>query len=197
MIENTICPYCCRALIKAENQDNSRSVEHLIPNAALTRKRKNDEGDFYACRKCNSKKSSMDYILGIIAKAQSNDDTLAANTLINSVVKDNGATKRIIDMLNTANAAEEGTIHAEMPIDAKELIEYIHYLGKGQYFKVNGKPYNPNTQIMDPTFANKQILSWIENSYVRQCKRNPFLDLQKNSHTEIISNGECFNIFKE
>jgi hypothetical protein len=75
MIENNISPYCWRLLIKAENKDNSRSVEHLMPNAALTRRRKNDEGDFCACRRCNSRKSSIDYVLGVITKAQHNLQT--------------------------------------------------------------------------------------------------------------------------
>ena len=68
MIRNSVCPYCRKPMVKAENKENSRSVEHLIPNAALTRKRMNDEGDFYACRKCNSRKSHIDYVLGTIAK---------------------------------------------------------------------------------------------------------------------------------
>ena len=143
MIENKVCPYCRRSLIKAENQDNSRSVEHLIPNAVLTRRRKKDEGDFYACRKCNSKKSNIDYILGVIALGQSSDDALAADTLINAILKDNGASKRLIDMTHTAKPTNEGTVHAEMPINAKELLEYMRYLGKGQFFKVKHKLYNP------------------------------------------------------
>ena len=191
MIENKICPYCRRSIIKAENQDNSRSVEHLIPNAVLTRKRNKDEGDFYACRKCNSKKSGIDYILGVIAKAQSINNTLAADTLINAILKDNGATKRFIDMTHTARPTSEGTVHAEIPINAKELIEYIRYLGKGQFFKVKHKLYNPREQVMFVEFVNKQALSWLEGSYTKRHQTNPFQDLQRNSYTEVIHNGEC------
>ena len=191
MIENKICPYCRRSIIKAENQDNSRSVEHLIPNAVLTRKRNKDEGDFYACRKCNSKKSSIDYILGVIAKAQSINNTLAADTLINAILKDNGATKRFIDMTHTARPTSEGTVHAEIPINAKELIEYIRYLGKGQFFKLKRVPYNPSNQVMYVNFVNKQILSPLEGKYTGRHKANPFQDLQQNPYTEVINNGEC------
>ena len=191
MIENKACPYCRRSLIKAENQDNSRSVEHLIPNAVLTRRRKNDEGDFYACRKCNSKKSNIDYILGVLAMGQSSDNDLAADALIKAVEKDNGATKRFIDMVHTARPTNEGTVHAEIPINAQELIEYMHYLGKGQYFKLEHKRYNPRKQVMLVKFVNKLALSPLEGSYTGQHKTNPFQDLQQNSYTEVINNGEC------
>ena len=191
MIENRICPYCRRLLIKAENQDNSRSVEHLIPNAVLTRKRNKDKGDFYACRKCNSTKSNIDYVLGIIAKAQSIDNALAADTLINAVLKDNGTTQRFIDMIRTARPTNGGTVHAEIPINAKELIGYIRYLGKGQYFKLKRVPYNPNNQVMHVNFVNKQALYPLEGAYTGRHKANPFQDLQKNLYTEVINNGEC------
>ena len=161
MIENNICPYCRQLLIKAENQDNSRSVEHLIPNAALTRKRKNDEGDFFACRKCNSRKSNIDYVLGIISKAQSSDDELAANTLINAVTKEDGRANRFIDMVLTAKEQIDG-VHMEMPIKGHELIEYLHYLGKGQFFKARGTPYNPCNLVMEIQFVNKQVLAPLE-----------------------------------
>ncbi len=191
MIENKVCPYCRRSLIKAENQDNSRSVEHLIPNAVLTRRRKKDEGDFYACRKCNSKKSNIDHILGVIALGQSSDDALAADTLIKSIEKDNGATKRFIDMARTARPTNEGTVHAEIPINAQELIDYMHDLGKGQFFKVKHRLYNPREQVMLVKFVNKQALSWLEGSYTKRHQTNPFQDLQQNSYTEVINNGEC------
>ncbi len=183
MIENKVCPYCRRSLIKAENQDNSRSVEHLIPNTVLTRRRNKGEGDFYACRKCNSEKSKIDYILAVIAKGQSSDDTLAVETLRKAIVKDNGASKRFIDMMHTARATNEGSVHLEMPINAKELIEYIRYLGKGQYFKLKHRPYNPREQVMLVEFINKLALDSLEGSYIQS--------LRLDSYTEDINNGEC------
>lgn len=190
MIEKNICPYCCQPLIKAENKDNSRSVEHLIPNAALTRKRKNDEGDFYACRRCNSRKSNIDYVLGVITKAQSFDNKLALNTVIDAITKKDGRAKRFIDMILTAKEGSGG-VHMEMPIKGNELIEYLHYVGKGQFFKVRRVPYNPNNYVMDIQFVNKQILAAIESSYVDQHGSNPFKDLKQNPRSEVINDGEC------
>ena len=137
------------------------------------------------------KKSSIDYILGVIAKAQSINNALAADTLINAILKDNGAAKRFIDMTHTARPTNEGTVDAEMPINAQELIEYMHYLGKGQYFKLKGKLYHPNAQVMYVNFVNKQVLSPLEGEYTGQHKANPFQDLQRNLYTEVINNGEC------
>ena len=183
MIKNNVCPYCWQPLTQAENQDNSRSVEHLIPNAVLTRRRNKGEGDFYACRKCNSEKSKIDYILAVIAMGQSSDDTLAVETLRKAIVKDNGASKRFIDMMHTARATNEGSVHLEMPINAKELIEYMHYLGKGQFFKLKHRPYNPREQVMLVEFVNKQALHPLEGSYIE--------NLRLDSYTEDINNGEC------
>lgn len=147
MIFNTLCPYCSITLIKAENLDNSRSVEHLIPNTALRLKRKNDQGDFYACRKCNSRKSHIDYLLAIISKSQSSDSDLAIETLARAISQDGKSSNRFIEMISYA---EEGPFEATMkiPILGRELLEYIEFLGKGQYFKKNKCLYNNKKMVM-------------------------------------------------
>ena len=81
MIHNKICPYCMKALNKIENDPLCKSVEHLIPNAALTIKRGKGEGDFLACKSCNERKSNMDYVVGVIAKFQSKSEPLAVSSL--------------------------------------------------------------------------------------------------------------------
>jgi hypothetical protein len=190
MIENRICPYCRQSLIKAEDAGNCRSVEHLIPNAALTRRRKNNQGDFYACRKCNSRKSNIDYILGVVTKAQSADDELAASTMIDAVTNEDGRSKRFVDMIFTAREEGDG-VHMEMPIRGNELIEYLHYLGKGQFFKMRRVPYDPNQQVMEIQFVNKYVLGGLEKSYNDMHCSNPFDDLKTNPRSEVISDGEC------
>ncbi len=88
-------------MVRAENQFNSRSVEHLVPNADRSVKRKNDQADFYACRKCNSRKSKIDHVLAVMAKGQANDVALASTALIDAVTGKNMA-KRFISMALTA-----------------------------------------------------------------------------------------------
>lgn len=190
MIHNKVCPYCRVLLVKSENQKNSRSVEHLIPNAALTKKRKNDEGDFYACRKCNSRKSNIDYVLGVIAKTQVDDDDMAADTLIKAVTKDAGASKRFIKMVQGFKE-ESSEVHMTLPIRGEELVEYIEFLGKGQYFKKHKVPLNMGRFVMNIRFANKLFIRSFQESYVGQHNSNPFRDLENDKFSEIIGGGEC------
>lgn len=190
MIKNKFCPYCKQPLKKSENKDNSRSVEHLIPNTALTNKRKKGEGDFYACRKCNTRKSNIDYVLGVIAKAQSSNSEVAANALISAVTKEDGRSKRFIDMVLTAKELDS-EVHMEIPIKGEELIEYLHFLGKGQFFKVTGAIYDPKKYVMVVKFVNKQVLSSLEASYRQRHGSSPFSDLTQNSRSEVINDGEC------
>lgn len=190
MIRNSICPYCRKPIVKAENQALSKSVEHLIPNAALTRKRKNDEGDFYACRKCNSRKSHIDYVLGTVAKCQMDDDEVAAESLIKAVTKADGASRRFIEMIQGHREEADG-VHMTLPIKGEELVEYIEFLGKGQYFKKHGVPFNPNTHIFNIMFANKPFIQSFQESYRGTHGTNCFRDLEQNWRTEIINDGEC------
>lgn len=190
MIYNDICPYCGVKLIQAQNRVNSRSVEHLIPNAVLTIKRKNDEGDFYACRKCNSRKSHIDYILGVVAKSQMDCDEKAADTLINAITKKDGASKRFINMVQSVKEYNGSTL-LTVPIKGSELLEYIYFLGKGQYFKENLVPFDSQKKVMKVLFANKQVIKFIKNSYFHRHSSDPMRDLEKNEHSEVINNGEC------
>ena len=190
MISNSLCPYCRKVMVKGENKSNSRSVEHLIPNAVLTRKRKKDEGDFYACRRCNSRKSNIDYILGVISKCQLDNDELAADTLIKAVTKNNGASSKFIAMVQTARE-KNNYVHMKMPINGEDLVEYISFLGKGQYFKKNKKVFNPNKYVMQPLFANKQVSKPFKEAYQKEHNSNPFTDLHTNKYSEVINDGEC------
>ena len=130
MIQNSHCAYCQVELIIAENDPRSRSVEHMIPNAVLTWPRSPGNGDFYACRACNSAKSKIDYVLAVVAKAQSADAELATKTLLKAFSRDD---KRFVQMMRTAERhADE--VHIDIPIDGKDLYEYLCFLGKGQHF---------------------------------------------------------------
>jgi len=190
MIENTICTYCRTPIIKAENLPNSRSVEHLIPNAALTRKRQNDEGDFYACRKCNTRKSHIDNILGKVTKMQSSDNVLAADTLINEITKESRSSKRFIEMLGTTREYSD-QVEFTIPIEGYELIEYMTFLGKGQYLKKTGRVFNEKTHVMRLEYANKHVFITLEAGYRQKNESSPFRDLEKNPYSEVVNGGQC------
>lgn len=190
MLHNLLCPYCSVAMVKAENLSNSRSVEHLIPNTVLRRKRKNDEGDFYACRKCNSRKSHIDYVLGVVTKSQAADPEFAAQALIRAVTRDGQSSDRFVEMV--ANAEQIGDeVHMEIPISGHELLEYIHFLGKGQYFKKRNRIFDPSSQVMLVQFANKQVHSSLQTAYQAKHGSHPVRDLEQNPASEVLSDGDC------
>ena len=190
MITNSICPYCSIEMIKAENMPCSRSVEHLVPNTALTRKRNNGEGDFYACRKCNSEKGTLDEIFGLIARCQSNDSELASQALIRAFTKRNNVPKRLWEMYDSAVEVGEN-IEAKMPAYGQELIDYATFLGKGLYFLKHQRVFNEKKDVMHIRFYNKQVHSSFAQNYETQFMSNPIKDLESNSSSWVIAEDEC------
>ncbi|BEP70864.1 MULTISPECIES: hypothetical protein [unclassified Variovorax] len=191
MIYNTLCPYCGVLMLKVENLPNARSVEHMVPNTVLRHARNNGEGDFYACRRCNGRKSHMDHVLAIIARSQSKDPEFAAQALIDVVTADDRRSGRFIEMLQTAEHADDGDVHLTMPLSGTELLEYMTFLGKGQYFKKFGTVFQSSTHVMLFDFFNKQVMQTIEFSYEAWHESNPFRDLEQNAYSEVLSDGDC------
>ncbi len=177
-------------MVKAENQDNSRSVEHLIPKTLLRKKPKNDTGDFYACRRCNARKSHIDYVLGVVTKSQSRDAEFAAQSMITAVTRDDGRSSRFVRMLQTAEEASDG-VHFTIPVSGAELLEYMQFLGKGQYFRKFGVIYRQERQVMLMSFINKTVHSALESSYEDRHGTNPYRDLEQNQYAEVLSGGDC------
>ena len=118
---NPLCPYCQTVLIDSENAPNGRSIEHLIPNTVLTVPRTKRDGDFFACRRCNSAKSHIDYVLGVVAKAQSANAQLASAALLSAVNSNDGRAERFIQMAAEAVQTPDGGAIALIPIDGSEL----------------------------------------------------------------------------
>jgi hypothetical protein len=190
MLTNVLCPYCSVQLIKAENQPNSRSVEHLVPNTVLRTKRKNDEGDFFACRRCNSRKSHIDYVLGVVVKSQSRDPEFAAAALTRAIDKEGGSSERFVQMIAQAKPGIDEVL-MDIPISGNELLEYVHFLGKGQYFRKRRRIFDASSQVMLVLFASKQVHASIESSYELEHGTNPFRDLELNAGAEVLSQGDC------
>ncbi|WP_127346408.1 hypothetical protein [Pseudidiomarina mangrovi] len=172
-------------------------MEHMIPNAALSRKRGKGEGDFLACRKCNSHKSNMDYVIGVISKSQSANSNLVVDSLTRASTQTDGREKRFLDMMRTAVCKPDGNIHLEIPIHADDLISYMRYLGMGQYFKIHKRPFNPERYVMHLEFINKQVTQTFQASYQDTHYSNPFLDIQENPHAEVIGDGEVIIWYKK
>lgn len=190
MLRNAVCPYCTTTLVEAENLPNSRSVEHLIPNTVLSKPRKKRDGDFLACRKCNSRKGHIDYVLGVVAKAQAEDSDLAAQTLISAVTSEDGRAQRFIQMAAEATETPHGVM-MNIPIFAQELLEYMSFLGRGQYFRKRGKPFDEERQVMVVDFVNKPAMGAFEAHYVLEHGTSPSTDLMQNRYAESFSDGDC------
>src|SRR5690606_26256312 len=149
----------------------------------------NDEGDFYACRRCNSQKSKVDEIIGAMAKAQSADDELAAAALIKLVARHEQLPARYVRMLDSARPSRDG-VHVDMPLTGPELIQYLSFLGKGVYLKKFKKPLRPSGQVMLFDLHNKQVLASFEQAYEAKHGARPVRDLQINPRSEVIEPGQ-------
>ena len=187
---NPLCPYCRATLSDEVNKPNTRSVEHLIPNAVLTKPRTKRDGDFFACRRCNSRKGHIDYVLGIVAKAQSDNPDLAASALIAAVNSNDGRSGRFIQMAAEARSTPNG-VEAIVPIFGDELLEYISFLGRGQYFRKRGKLFEQGAQVMIVDYVNKLVMSALSENYVHQHGTNPFSDVVQNRYSESFGDREC------
>ncbi len=172
------------------NQPNTRSVEHLIPNAVLTKPRTKRDGDFFACRKCNSRKGHIDYVLGVVAKAQSDNPELATNALISAVNSNDGRSERFIQMAAEARATLHG-VEANIPIFGQELLEYISFLGRGQYFRKRSTPFDNDSKVMIVDYVNKLVMSALSEDYLAKHGTNPISDLVQNRYSESFGDGEC------
>ena len=188
---NPLCPYCQTVLIDSENKFNSRSVEHLIPNTVLTVARTKRDEDFFACRRCNSAKSHIDYVLGVVAKSQSANAQVASTALLSAVNSNDGRAERFIQMAVDAVETSDGGAVALIPIDGEELLQYMSYLGRGQYFRVRGRLFDQDAHVMIVNHINKEVLLAIEVDYGMAHGTNPFKDLQENKYAETYSNGDC------
>ena len=189
MIYNDVCPYCRNRMNQIENDPLCKSVEHLIPNTALTIRRGKGEGDFYACRACNIGKSNIDYVLGVIAKFQSKDVEMAISS-VQKALDNPGRKNRFLDMIVSANIVG-AEAHMPLPVTQKEISGYINYLAKGQYYKLNQKPLSLKKNIVVFQFINKQVIRYLEKGYQNQHGSMPIQDLHLNPKSEVIADGEC------
>lgn len=177
-------------MVVAENRDNAQSVEHLVPNAMLSNPRSNEFGDFYACRKCNSRKSNIDYVLAVVAKVQSRNPTTAVDTFVRALSTEDGRAKPFERMLSTVRETADGGAVMEMPVAGQALLEYATFLGKGQYFKRHRKVFNSGQHVFLFQWFDKRVTSSFENHYEGRHGSNNFRDLEQNSYTEVIASGE-------
>lgn len=193
MIRNSNCAYCGILMNKDENHDNCLSVEHMIPNAASKIKRKNADGDFNVCRKCNISKSRMDEIMGITTRLALKGETEGKDLeKFKDRIKRND--KLFMRAAKSLSFSSDG-YGLSLPVTVSQAINYFEFFAKGQYLIKNGEIFNPSEKIIILDIYGNQILNGIEKKYIKLNNANPFEDLMLNQNDGVYNlDGESFII---
>lgn len=187
MIRNTRCAYCGSEMNDIENDKKGRSVEHMIPNVASIKKRKNKDGDFYACRDCNLKKGKTDELLGILTRLAIEDGNAEFDT---KKFKDRieNRDKRFLKAAESLKQSDKG-VSITIPLNTKESIDYFEYFGKGQYLICTGKVFDPKKFIIIVDVLGYDTLKTIEREYEKNNKSKALDDLS--------NNPQIYNLYNE
>ncbi|MEM5505174.1 hypothetical protein WNY81_09945 [Shewanella frigidimarina] len=189
MIKNNDCVYCGIAIKKSVNSDNGRSVEHLIPQIAVSKKRTNANGDFHVCRKCNTEKSKIDELFGLLSRVNTPGEggIEAVSKLSKMFGKRN---KAITKMIDSARNNPNG-IELNLPFKGEDVYKYGVFLTKGEFFKKHRSLLDLNKNIVLVTWGSPNLTRELLKRYKSTHGRNPFADLALNSAVENIYE-ECF-----
>lgn len=194
MIRNHSCVYCGKAIKKSRNTDDGRSVEHLIPQIAVSIIRTKAKGDFHVCRGCNTEKSKIDELFGLISRINTpgNGGEEAISKLAQMFGKRN---KAVLSMMESANEHPEG-VEVKLPFKGGDIYKYGVFLTKGEYFKKHESILDLKKKIILVTWGGPNFVKELLLSYGAKHGTNPFEDLTLNKSVENI-NKECFIIVGE
>ncbi|HDM8172434.1 TPA: hypothetical protein P0E23_005104 [Vibrio harveyi] len=189
MIRNQNCVYCGIKIKKSQNADDGRSVEHMIPQIAVSKKRTNAQGDFHVCRKCNTEKSKIDELFGLVSRINSPGENgkEAVSKLAKMAGKGN---KAILNMIANAQEAPGG-FQIKLPFKGEDIYKYGVFLTKGEYFKKHNSILDKKDKIVLVSWGGENLISELMKQYRKTHDRDPFNDLTLNSGVENV-NKECF-----
>lgn len=192
MIKNSNCVYCGIEIKKSKNSGDGRSVEHLIPQSAVSKKRSNAQGDFYVCRKCNTEKSKIDALFGLLSRINTpgSGGLEAAEKLARMAGKGN---KTLINMFNS-HQKKAGGYEIQLPFKGKDIYNYGVFLTKGEYFKRHREILDLEKTIVFVKWAGPFFIDKLISRYKNNNGKNPFDDLVLNDNIENI-NKECFIVY--
>ncbi|MFT2091502.1 hypothetical protein [Paraglaciecola sp. 2405UD69-4] len=191
MIKNKNCVYCGKEVRKSNNSDDGRSVEHLIPQIAVSKTRTNAQGDFHVCRKCNTEKSKIDELFGLLSRinAPGSSDGEAISKLARMVNKKN---KTVLSMVNSATKHANG-VEVKLPFKGGNIYKYGVFLTKGEYFKKHRSLLSADNKIVLVTWGSPHLIKNLLSKYRAKHGTNLFEGLSQNAHVESIFD-ECFII---
>ncbi|EOX8700898.1 hypothetical protein [Klebsiella pneumoniae] len=173
------------------NDPHSRTVEHMIPQVSVSIKRTNGEGDFHVCKKCNSEKSRIDEVLGVICRmvGEHKDGSFDAIKRFHKALARNDS--KFIRAFESVESGIKGT-SIRLPLAAEEIYRYGIWLGKGVYFIQQGELLPERFLVWVELISHEEV-NYIKEQYKRQHASEAFDDLSKNSRIQNI-NKESFLI---
>ncbi|HDK6061134.1 TPA: hypothetical protein M4Y67_002287 [Klebsiella pneumoniae] len=188
---STHCVYCGVLMNRIVNDPHSRTVEHMIPQVSVSIKRTNGEGDFHVCKKCNSEKSRIDEVLGVICRmvGEHKDGSFDAIKRFHKALARNDS--KFIRAFESVESGIKGT-SIRLPLTAEEIYRYGIWLGKGVYFIQQGELLPERFLVWVELISHEEV-NYIKEQYKRQHASEAFDDLSKNSRIQNI-NKESFLI---
>jgi hypothetical protein len=189
MRKSELCVYCGIKIRKSNNSDSGRSVEHMIPQCAVSIKRSNAKGDFHVCRKCNTQKSQIDDLFGILSRVNlSNESGKEAGLKLAKMASKGN--KRVLAMMDNAKKKDEGVV-IRLPFKGEDIYKYGVFLTKGEYFKQSGNILDTKKKVVLVQWGGLNLISELQKRYSGMHGNNPFDDLCLNESVENIGQ-ECF-----
>ncbi|WP_326490892.1 hypothetical protein, partial [Lelliottia amnigena] len=191
MRASTHCIYCGVLMNRIVNDPHSRTVEHMIPQISVSIRRTNGEGDFHACKKCNSEKSRIDEIIGVICRmvGEHPEGSLdAINNFHKALARNDSRFKQAFQSVNRSQYGPSITL----PLTAKEIYRYGIWLGKGVYFIQRGELLPDNSIVWVELVGHEEVM-FIKDEYRRQRGSEAFDDLSQNNRIRNV-NKESFLI---
>ena len=191
MRSSDYCVYCGVELNRIENHDNCRSVEHMIPQVSVSIKRTKGEGDFHACKKCNSTKGAIDDVLGITCRMVGDNKEGSIRAIRKFKEHCDKRDYRFVKAMRSVRYSSQGPC-IDIPLSGKQIYQYGIWLAKGVYFINTGKLLL-NQYLIHVDIVRPSEVKGIKEIYKRQRGTEAFNDLSQNINIPNI-NGESFII---
>lgn len=193
MRSSDYCVYCGVELNRIENHDNCRSVEHMIPQVSVSIKRTKGEGDFHACKKCNSTKGAIDDVLGVMCRMLGDNKEGSIDAIHKFKEYYDKRDYRFVKAMRSVRHSSQGPC-IDMPLTGKQIYQYGVWLAKGAYFINTGEILADRYLICVDLVRSVEVRA-IKEFYKRQNGSEAFNDLAKNINIPNI-NGESFMIMQ-
>lgn len=185
------CVYCGVLMNRIANHDDGRSVEHMIPQVSVSIVRNNGQGDYHACRKCNSNKGKIDEVLGLLCRMAGDNVQSRNEAKVEYEEKVNKGDYRFITAERSKTSSPKGW-SIKIPLNGRQIYQYGIWLAKGVYFEKTGEILS-NQYLICVEMVNQEQVNRIKEMYKNKKNSEAFDELSMNLNIPNI-NGESFII---